>query len=438
MKTINLKLKFNIFLTLISLILISCSTQAQEKKESFEKTFNLSSTGNFTFSCYDSDLKVNTWANNEVKIYGEIFIKGGKEEDQQQLIDVFKNPQVTQGTNTLEIKTDISKNTVVIGPFSKTTLIDGKTITVDKYEVKYTLWIPESIAFNLKSKYNDIEIAPLKGKINFDLYDADITMASFGTDAKFTMKYSNASIGKGGDAILDIYDSDIEALEMNNIEITSKYSGITIGSINTLDFNSYDDNIKIGKINSLKSEAKYSEYIINGEMTNCILNLYDSDFEASNIGKLVYTSKYSELKAGNVNQFIVNSIYDSEVNLGDVGEFSCSESKYDNFVFTSIKTSVNMPNTYDSDLQIGKALSSLKSFEGDFKYCSITFPLDPSLPFSLEFDATYGEIKFSRDRFSKNITSIKEDSKYQFKGSTSENPTCKIKFGAYDTNMILY
>lgn len=431
MKTI--KLKFNILITLFSILLVSFNSQAQEKKDSFEKTYNLASTGEFTFSCYDTDLKVNTWNKNEVKIYGEIIIKGGDADDQQKLIEVFKNPEVNQSSNILEIKTNIAKSTVMIGPFSKTTLVDGKTINVDKFEIKYTLWIPESIAFNLKSKYNDIETAPLKGKLKFDLYDADITMASFGSDAHFTMKYSNASIGTGGDAVMDIYDSDIEALEMNNVEITSKYSGITIESISTLDLNSYDDNIQIGKINSLKSEAKYSEYKIRSAVVNCILNLYDSDVEALDFRKLVYSAKYSDIKAGNINQFFVTSIYDSEVKLGEVGEFSCDESKYDNFVFSGIKTSVKMTDTYDSDFSAGKVSESFKFFEGNFKYCSITMPLDPALNFSLEFETTYGEVKFPRDRFSKNITSIKENSKHQFKGSTSENAACKILFTAYDS-----
>jgi len=165
MKTI--KLKFNILITLASILFVSFNSQAQEKKDSFEKTYNLASTGEFTFSCYDTDLKVNTWNKNEVKIYGEIIIKGGDADDQQKLIEVFKNPEVNQSSNILEIKTNIAKSTVMIGPFSKTTLVDGKTITVDKFEIKYTLWIPESIAFNLKSKYNDIETGLYNGKFWF-------------------------------------------------------------------------------------------------------------------------------------------------------------------------------------------------------------------------------------------------------------------------------
>jgi hypothetical protein len=434
MKTIKLKSK--IYLFLISLVLLGFYSSAQEKKDSYEKSFAISQSGELSFSCYDTDLKVNTWVKNEVKILGEIIIKGGDEEDQQKLIELFKNPEVTQSANSLSIKTNsIVKMTTQIGPFKKVTLTNGKTINIDKYTIKYTLWIPESIAFSMKSKYNDIDVAPLKGKIDFDLYDADLTMAGFGNDAKLTMKYSTASLGSGGDAIINIFDSDIEAIEMKNVEIESKYSEIIIGSVNTLDLNSYDDNIKIEKINSLKTSAKYSDYKIKGDITTGVVDFYDSDIEAQNIGQLIFSGKYSEIKAGNVNQFYVKTIYDSDVKLGEVGEFSCDESKYDNFIFDGIKTSVKMLNAFDSDLTISKSYSSLKLFEGNFKYCTVIMPLDPAINFSLEFETTYGEVKFPRDRFGKNITSIKENSKYQFIGATSASPTCDIKFKAYDSNI---
>ncbi|MGE0087880.1 MAG: hypothetical protein AB7S50_00210 [Bacteroidales bacterium] len=435
MKTIFQKLRFNILLLIFIFTLGSFISQAQDRKESFDKSFSLSASGNFDFSCYDTDLKVNTWNKDEVKLVGEIIIKGGDKEDQDKLIEVFKNPEITQSSNSLKIVTNMVSNTIIIGPISTITLINGSKIKIDKYSAKYTLWVPESIAFTLKSKYNDIEIAPLKGKINFDLYDADLTMAGYGSNAIFTMKYSNASIGNGGDAMFNIYDSDIEVVEMKNAKITSKYSGIVIGAVNTLDFDSYDDDIKIEKINSLNSTAKYSDYKIKGDLTNCIIDLYDSDIEAANISQLIFSGKYSEIKAGNVNQFHIKDIYDSDVKMAEVGEFSCDESKYDYFAFSSIKSSVKMPNVYDSDLVIGKADPSLKLFEGNFKYCSISMPLDPALSFSLEFETTYGEVKYPKERFTKNITSIKENSKHQFSGSTGENAVCKIKFTAYDSNV---
>lgn len=434
MKTIKHRSKINILF--ISLVLFGFQTYAQEKKETFEKSFVINQTGELSLSCYDADLKVNTWNKNEVKLIGEIIVVGGSAEDQQKLIDIFKNPKVIEGENTLSIETGMNVG-FVNAFFIKTIYINGKKtdIKIDKFKTNYTLWIPESIAFNLKSKYNDIEIAPLKGKINFDLYDADLVIAGFGNDANIMLKYSKASLGKGGDAILNLYDSDIEAIELKNVEISSKYSEVIIGTLNTLDMGSYDDEIRIEKVNSLKTEAKYSNFKIKGDISNSIVDFYDSDIETGNVGQFMFSGKYSSIKAGNVNQLFIKTIYDSDIKAGDVGEFSCDESKYDYFAFSGIKTSVKMPSTYDSDLIIGKSYPTFSLFEGSFKYCSVTLPLDAAINFSLEFDATYGDIKFPRERFNKRSLLIKENSKFQFEGSVSENPSCKVKFVAYDSNI---
>ena len=410
---------------------------ADERRETLEKTFKLSKTGEFTFSCYDTDLKINTWDKDEVKLTGEIIIEGGKEEDQQKLIDVFKNPEVSESGNSLTIETNFAKNTIIIGPFKKITLVDGKTIRVDKYKATYELWVPESIAFNLKSKYNTIDIATLTGKIDFDLYDVDLTMLSFGKDSKMQMKYSSAAIGNGGDAILDIYDSELEAKEMNNVELTSKYSEIEIEKLNTLDFNSYDDDIRIGKINSLTSEAKYSDYNIEGDMTNCIINFYDSDIDAKNIGQLVFSAKYSSLEADDVKSAKLDQLYDSEINLQIVGEFTCNDSKYDEISFESITKSISFLSAYTLTLKVDKVEPSFEEFVGEFKYGSVRLPLGPSLEFSLDFESTYGNVDFPKDRLRIRDFNMNGSSNQSFEGSTSDNAKCKIKFKAYSVDFDL-
>lgn len=418
-------------------LITTINLSAKERRETFEKTYNLSKTGDFIFSCYDTDLKVNTWNKNEVKLTGEILIQGGDEDDQQKLIEVFQNPEVLQSPNSLKIETNLAKNTVVIGFIKTITLVDGKKIRVDKYKVNYELWIPESVAFKLKSKYNNIDIATLTGKIDFDLYDVDLTMLSFGKDSKMQMKYSSAAIGKGGDAILDIYDSEIEAKEMNNVELVSKYSEIEIESINTLDFISYDDDIKIGKINSLKTEAKYSNYRIDGNLKNCIVDFYDSDISIGNVDQLVFSAKYSSLEAGNVKSAKINVLYDSKIELGIVDEFICMESKYDEMELDAITKSLHLNSAYSLELRIDKATASLEEFYGDFKYGSIDVSLDPSLEFNIDFNTTYGDVDFPKDRIKVRDVYIKDDGKQSFEGSTSENAKCNIKFKGYDTDFDL-
>lgn len=413
-----------------------CTIKAQERKETFEKTFKIQATGKFDFSCYDTDLKVNTWQKAEVKLVGEITIEGGDKNDQDELIEVFKNPEINQSANSLSIETNMANNTIIIGPFKKTTLVNGKVIRVEKYNAKYTLWIPESISFNLESKYNNIDITNLTGNVDFDLYDVDLTMLGFGKDSKFALKYSTASIGKGGDAIMDIYDCEIEAIEMNNVELTSKYSEIEISSINTLDFNSYDDDIKIEKINSLTSEAKYTEYTINSDMKNCLINFYDSDIKAQNINQLVFTGKYSSLVASDVKSAKINDLYDSKIELANVSEFNCNESKYDEIKFKSISKALVFTSAYELELTVSKTDPGFENFKGDFKYGFVKLPLDPAIEFNLKFNTTYGNVGFPKNR-----VRIKEmnfdDSKKSFEGSTTENPKCKIEFTAYETDFYL-
>ena len=292
----------------------------------------------------------------------------------------------------------------------------------------------ESINFNLKSKYNTIDIATLTGKIDFDLYDVDLTMLSFGKDSKMKMKYSSADVGNGGDAILDIYDCEFEAKKMANVELISKYSDIEIESVETLDFNSYDDDVKIGNIKSLKTEAKYSEYRIDGNMSNCLLNFYDSDIYMKNAENLVYTAKYSTLKANDVKSVKISALFDSNIDLGKVGEFICNESKYDEIEMDIITKSLQFTGAYSLELNVGTVEPGFKEFFGDFKYGSINLPLPNDLEFSMEFETTYGDVDFPENRIKVKDFFIKESSKQAFEGATSDKPTCKIKFKGYDVN----
>lgn len=445
MKTIK-----QIFRNILGILIISlCLTQlsiAQERKESFVKTYELNSTGDFSFSCYDTDLKVNTWEKNEVKLTGEIIIKGGKKEDQDELIYVFKNPEVSHSSNSLNIKTDIAESTIIIGPFKKITLVSGKVIRVDKFKATYTLWVPESVGFNLKSKYNNIEIANLKGEVNFELHDADLVLSEF-NEGIFRIKYGSINIGKGNKALFDIYDSKFEIKEINRMSLESKYSEYDIEKVQIMVFKSYDDKFRIREISGMTGDAKYTDFNIESNMGILKSNLYDSKINAKNINKVTYTAKYSDLKALNVGSCEISSLYDSNIEFAKVDEFTCKESKYDDIIFESISKSVYMPNTYDSKLKVLKVKPSFESFEGEFKYGSVIMKLGPALDYSLNFEITHGSVNYSKEKFKlKNndnsdsdtflggFISIKEGSTHTFKASTSANPKCKIKFTAYDTD----
>ncbi len=410
---------------------------AQERKESFEKNFQINSTGDLSFSCYDTDLKVNTWQKNEVKLMGEIIIEGGDKEDQDELIEVFKDPEVSQNSNSLSIETNMAKSTIGFGPFMSITLVNGKKIDIKKFKVNYTLWIPESISLNLKSKYNNIDIAALKGDINFDLYEVDLTIASF-KNGKFNMKYSSADIGSGENAKFDVYECEIEIKDIITYNVDTKYSEFNIENAGNITLGSYEDEFEIMNLTGgLTGQAKYSNFKIESDVEYIKVDVYESDIEAKNIKELAYTSKYSSFKALNIGSAKCESLYETEIYAANVGDFFCTESKYDEIEFESISKSLIFTSAYELDLNVQNAKSSFESFKGDFKYGSVTLPLDPALEFSLKFDIKYGDVDFPKNRL-KIIDMNFDDSKKYFEGQTSDNPPCKIEFTAYDTEFVLH
>ena len=429
MKTIKQISK--IFLASILILSFTQVKADNERKESFEKTYKLDKTGKFNFSCYDTDLKINTWDKNEVKLTGEIIIDGGDKEDQDELINVFKNPEANESFKSLSIETNMAKNTIIIGPFKKITLVNGKTIKVDKYKATYTLWVPQSIALSLKSKYNNINIANLSGDVDFDLYDADLTLVSFGKKGKFKFKYCSVDIGSGDNAEFDVYDSDFEIKNLKVVSINSKYSGFNIGNMAMLTAISYDDDYTIQNISNFTCEAKYSDFKIYSNMEMASLNFYDSDFSAKDINSVKFSAKYSSFRIGNANVCEIPELYDSDVRLENVGSLNCNDSKYDEIEMESISKSIKLPSAYTLNLKVHKVESSFEEFTGEFKYGSVKLPLTEALEFNLNYETTYGSVIIPENKV-KVKTNISDNSKHSFDGSTAENAKCTIQFTGYD------
>jgi hypothetical protein len=414
---------------------INTST-AQERKESFEKTFKLDKTGDFVFSCYDTDLKINTWDKDEVKLYGEIIIDGGTKDDQEKLIEIFKNPKASESSSSLKIGTNLTQSTIVIGPFKKITLIDGKTIRVKKYKAKYEVWMPKSAALNLESKYNNIEIANLNSRVDLKLYEVDLTLTSF-KKGTFNMKYSSADIGTGETASFDVYECKLEIKDIKTFSANSKYSTFNVEKAELIAVGSYEDKFKIENLtNGLTGTAKYSNFIIGSNTDKIKLDVYESDLEAKNITELEYNSKYSTVKALDIQNIMCDKLYETNIYASNIGSISCTESKYDKFHFASISKSIAFESAYETTIKVERTLPTLESFLGIFKYGSVKLPLNSSLEFSLEFMINYGDVDFPKGRVKVNNMD-KDGSKYLFNGSTSDNAKCKIKFEAYETDFNL-
>jgi hypothetical protein len=437
MKNVKLTCELSVLFALF-FSLSAFSINQDEKQDSFENTYKLNASGTLLFNVYNSDLKVNVWKNNEVKLAGQIIVTGGNAEDRESLIKAFKNPEVKTGENRLEINSEFWKNISSRGFGTTIALKNGERVTVNKFRASYTLWIPESIKFELTSKYNNIEIADFKGVFNFDLYDADIHTGDFADNSSFNAKYSKLTIGNSGNTSFNIYDCEMTSQNLKDVTIISKYSTLDFLSVYELNADSYDDDFEIKNLTGIHAKAHYSSFLLGGHMKNAGFDLYDTDVKGGSYELLSYSAKYSEFVADEVVSLNISSIYDCSVKINRVTDFVCNESKYDDISLNTAVNRISMPNTYDTQLNVNKLLSSFSGFNGDFRYGSVTMASDPALNYRISCETTYGSIAYPEEKFKNNpLTYIEKNSKIQFKGTTDPDAKCEINFTAYDLNFTI-
>ncbi|MGD9976457.1 MAG: hypothetical protein AB7S54_00790 [Bacteroidales bacterium] len=435
----SVKLIFSIILaglTVFSSSLLSATEG--EVKDSFEKSFGVSATGNFSFMVYDSDVDIAVWDKNEVRIAGEIIVSGGNKEDIARLISAFKNVEAKTSNGSLELNTEFYTSQVSVkNLYNSVVLKNGGKVSVDNFKATYKLWMPASMALTLKSKYNKVNIENLTGNANFSLYDVDLNMGNFGSQGNFDMKYCKVNMGNGGVSSFNLYDTDVEGAQLGNIKVNAKYSKVILKKAGDIKVTSYDDDFVFDQLVQIDAEAKYSSFKLGSDAGSSEFDLYDSDISAKGFKSLQFSAKYSDLNAGSIGSMNIPSSYDNNYNLGTIGTLQCNESKYDQFKIEGITGSAGFPNAYDTQIAINRTGASFKEFSGKFTYGKVYLKIDPSVQFNLSFTSTYGAVNIPSDKLKVKSNSDETNSKRVFEGSTSNDAKCDIKFTTYDTNFTI-
>jgi len=439
MKSKKLIFRIQAIIAILLIITSHAFANANEVKDRFEKIIKIAESDKLVLNMYDSDLQINTWKNSEIKLEGEILISGGDKEDIDKVLNAFKNPEVSQSAGSVKINTSFSEGTIqIMGFYKRTKLRNGESVSVSEIKASYSIWVPEAIAFDLKSKYNSIKAANLLGKLKFELYNVDLSMENFGDNSVFDLKYSTAHIGNGANTRFDVYDSKFFTGELKKVIISSKYSTFNCKGINLLALESYSDNFTIDNLNGIDIDAKYTTLKAKGSSNIGKFKLYDCNLEVEDFNRIEYDSKYTEFTANKVGSFEIKESYNDTYDIKEVNDFSCQDAKYNKVNIGLLNNSINLPSAYDSNFKIDKTGSNFTSFKGDFKYGEVKIKIDPTLNYKLMFENTYGEVSFPKERFTqKPLTRIESDSKTQFESSTDPNAKCEINFTSYDLNFTI-
>ena len=139
---------------------------------------------------------------------------------------------------------------------------------------------------DLESKYSGMKFGDLQS-LTAKTYDDKYTFGSISGSLRLNDKYSEFEIASAGNAIMDIYDAEIQLDKAKSLQVKSKYTDFRLGNIETLDFElSYDDEVKVKQLSELSvTESKYTGYVILQLHKSIKMGSYDDKLTVESVSK---------------------------------------------------------------------------------------------------------------------------------------------------------
>lgn len=426
------RFQFKSLSLIISLMFFSgiCFSQNYETTKSLNKTASVADNVTVKISNYSSDLKIVTTNSNTVSIATTVKISGKSKEDVEKVISAIENFDFKKVGNVMEIDTRFYSNMQSINNRRTITLKDGDKVRIREFKINHELQIPKSANIELSNKYSDIEMHNLDGSAKLELYSSKLHGNNISKNMKLECKYSKLYFKEIlGDADFDLYDSQVEFISCNNLNIKSKYSKVNAKKVSDLILDSYDDKFNITEIDNLEFEAKYSDLVSKAELSLLKLNLYDSNIEIKSAKSGSFSGKYSDLKLGNIKQLTIPNSYDNNLYFGKTIDIQIDESKYCTYEFGEI--ALLSLNGYDDNISISKLNNEFSGISVKSKYGKLEVNAG-NIPYQLYFKLKYPKIDIPESV--EIIQQIKENSTLELIGNKTGGT---ISVEGYDMNILI-
>lgn len=438
MKNDRNKPKFRLnFFTAVLFLLFSTGVFSQTTvNETIKTNAEISPDGTLVFNNQSFNTQIKTWANNSVELQMTVKLEGDKE-DVEKTLQAIKSIKCKGSPQLVTINTNFLESCNCNDSKRKLKLNNGEKVTLKSYSVENVLFIPASVYLKIENKYSDITLDDLTAKADFKLYSTKLYGGSVGGFTNFDLKYSRAFMKKAAEAVMKIYDSDIEMQACGDLDLDSKYSKLQIETVGDLNFTCYDDDVKIGKLGKIKGSAKYSDFDF-GSSTGLDFDFYDSNIKTGETGDVKGQSKYSELVGKKAGKFTLLSSYDDTYSFDELESLDCIDSKYSEFRFGTVNKSVNMLS-YDDNMLVDKFSGAFTGIKIESKYSEFIFTIPASIGYKMIAETKYGKLDFPQDQFVKK-TYIKENESVTLDGQTKNYTEASpniIQINVYDSKILI-
>ncbi len=404
---------YSIFAIAICLT-IGVNGYGQQKKieKTYKWTYKVNEDVKITFNNYDSDLVIHTWDKQEI-VY-DMSVKAALKttEDARRLDTYLEELEFSHSAGSVQIDSRYWTSKKAVMGRKAMTLKGAKTVRFSEYKMKGELWVPENCRLILRSKYSEIQAKNVKGVLSLDLYNDKWYGGDVNTAINIKAKYSTLEFEDMKDIEADLYNCDMEAGNIGNLNSVSKYSSFHTGDARKVVISAYNDKYSFGNTGDIKFTDKYSDLkALNAGRIE--LDCYNSTVDIVLAEDIYLKSKYGKYKLDGAANLNITSAYNDKFEIMKLNTLSIDESKYCVVKLDHLERSLLLKDGYTDKFYINNA-GSLNEVKINGKYVVLEMALAKEFSYRFEANVKYPKFDIPEEDMNTRIK-IKEGSELQMK-----------------------
>jgi hypothetical protein len=417
-------------------LLLCCTTPAiaqNEKTRSLEKAFEGKS-ALWAAHRYGS-LSLKKGEGSQMKVVLNIRAEGNNAAEVQAFIERFTLEATEAGDNKVDIKTNSEiKTWNTINGRSTIKFKDGTSYSgIKNFKMHLDIYAPRLRYATLENAYDEILVQDgITDLLEIKIYEGKLQAPGNYEELRVDAKYSNGQVGNFKRCNAVLYESKIDFGSGGDLMLDAKYSRFQVGDLQALNLNSFEDKLRIGAVNGLvKMDDKYSEFVFLGNVGKAELTLFETKIQGENIADIfVKDGKYSEMQFREVNSMHFNTSFENKVQLDKIGTLAARESKYSEFNIGGLWNALEFTSSFEDKVRVRSIGATFTGAQFEGKYSELQLPIPAGVPYDLEAEGKYCEIRYPRDAFESSYYREKDSEisiKGRTKGATNASPKVKVK-----------
>jgi hypothetical protein len=369
--------------------------QGKKIEKSYRWSYPVNPDVSLEFNNYNCKLTIHTWDKPEIAYTMTVDATLRTEEDARRLDSYIEKLEFTHAVSKVSFDNRFwTSKKAVMG--KKTMGLKGeKTIRFHEFTMQGELWIPESCIFHLTSKYSEIEVEDLKGRVYLDLYNDKFYGKKVLDHIDIAAKYCTMEFGEMRDIRADLYNTTVEAGDIGSLSMVSKYSRFEAGNAGKVEIDAYSDKYTLGKTGDIRFIDKYSD-LTAVQAGHAELDCYSSTVNIDRVEDVELKSKYGSFTIGEARKLDISSAYSDKFDIKSLRSLNLTDSRYGVYEIGYLENSLLLSEGYSDKLFIEES-GEIKGVNVNGKYVVLEMVLGEALSYRFRAEVKYPKFRIDED-----------------------------------------